>query len=208
MMRPPPGGTPAHKARTSAPQAERITNNSSRGIIGRSTITTGAAAGAAAAAAGAPPAAGAAGCRGGRRRLRPQARCRKPLKLWPCSSRGIPAQARRQSERLRTPSDNRRGKRCGSRRSAHWSASWLPSSLRGRLWLGRGRLRLRRRSRRGLGSGCCWLGLGCGGSLDRAYCALAARRQARHVLGETLQAASPPGSRWSNAPCNRSGRPT
>src|SRR5947209_7114341 len=54
MMRPPPGATPAHKVRMSPPQAERITNSSSRGSIGRSTMTTGAAAGAA------PPAAGAA----------------------------------------------------------------------------------------------------------------------------------------------------
>src|SRR4051812_1720738 len=44
--------------RTSPPQAERSTNSSSRGRIGRSTITTGAAG--AAVAAGAPAAAGAA----------------------------------------------------------------------------------------------------------------------------------------------------
>src|SRR5205823_15098264 len=65
MMRPPPGATPAHSVRMSPPQADRITNSSSRGSIGRSTITVGAAAGAAppagaAAAAGALPAAGAA----------------------------------------------------------------------------------------------------------------------------------------------------
>ena len=63
-IRPPPGGTPPQIERTSAPQAERSTNSSSRGRIGRSTITAGAAgaaaAGAAPAAAGAAPAAGAA----------------------------------------------------------------------------------------------------------------------------------------------------
>src|SRR5262249_28973214 len=53
-MRPPPGSTPAHSVRRSAPQAERITNSTSRGRICRSTITAGAegAAGAAAGAAG------------------------------------------------------------------------------------------------------------------------------------------------------------
>src|SRR6202451_3878360 len=62
MMRPPPGGTPAHSVRTSPPQAERNTNRISRGRIGRSTSAgAGAAAGAAtvsalAAAAGAPAA--------------------------------------------------------------------------------------------------------------------------------------------------------
>src|SRR5205814_460256 len=62
--RPPPGATPAQSVRTSPPQAERITNNSSRGRIGRSTIATGAAGTAAGAAvvapAGAPLPAGAA----------------------------------------------------------------------------------------------------------------------------------------------------
>src|SRR5437588_6997116 len=53
-IRPPPGCTPPQIERTSAPQADRSTNNSSRGRIGRSTITAGAAA------AGAAPAAGAA----------------------------------------------------------------------------------------------------------------------------------------------------
>ena len=56
-MRPPPGATPPQIVRTSAPQADRSTNSSSRGRIGRSTITTGAA-GAAAAGAAAPAAAG------------------------------------------------------------------------------------------------------------------------------------------------------
>src|SRR5579863_1538656 len=56
--RPPPGATPVHRARISAPQAERTTKSSSRGRIGRSTITVGAMAGAAAAAAGAPLVAG------------------------------------------------------------------------------------------------------------------------------------------------------
>src|SRR3979409_2791312 len=65
MMRPPPGAMPPHSDRTSPLQADRNTNTSSRGRIGRSTSTVGAAAGAAApgvavaAAAGAPPAAGA-----------------------------------------------------------------------------------------------------------------------------------------------------
>src|SRR3954469_15514225 len=66
-IRPPPGWTPPQIVRTSAPQAERSTNSSSRGRIGRSTITTGAAGGAtapgpagAATAAGALPAVGAA----------------------------------------------------------------------------------------------------------------------------------------------------
>src|SRR5207253_8616325 len=62
-IRPPPGATPPQIERTSAPQADRNTNSSSRGRIGRSTITVGAAgaaaaaapAGAAPAAAGAPP---------------------------------------------------------------------------------------------------------------------------------------------------------
>src|ERR1700759_2885651 len=53
MIRPPPAGPPAQRVRTSPPQAERSTNNTSRGRIGRSTITAGAAG--AAAAAGAPP---------------------------------------------------------------------------------------------------------------------------------------------------------
>src|SRR6185312_3742961 len=53
MIRPPPAGTPPHSVRTSPPQADRNTNNSSRGSIGRSTIAVGAAG--AAAAAGAPP---------------------------------------------------------------------------------------------------------------------------------------------------------
>src|ERR1700751_4238356 len=57
MIRPPPGATPPQRARTSAPQAERKTNSSSRGNIGRNT-SAGAAAGAAAA--GAPATAGAA----------------------------------------------------------------------------------------------------------------------------------------------------
>src|SRR5450631_637904 len=65
-IRPPPGATPPHSARTSPPHADRKTNNSSRGRIGRNTNAgTGAAAGVApglavAAVAGAPPAAGAA----------------------------------------------------------------------------------------------------------------------------------------------------
>src|SRR5689334_5355058 len=49
MMRPPPIGTPEQSARTSAPQAWRATNRTSRGSIGRSTNRAGAAAGAAAA---------------------------------------------------------------------------------------------------------------------------------------------------------------
>src|SRR5262245_46347935 len=53
MMRPPPAETPAQSVRMSGPQAERSTNSSSRGSIGRNTITVGAAAGAAAPAAGA-----------------------------------------------------------------------------------------------------------------------------------------------------------
>src|SRR4051812_17235891 len=57
-MRPPPGATPPQIERTSAPQADRSTNNSSRGRIGRSTMTVGAAA---AAAAGAPAGAAVAG---------------------------------------------------------------------------------------------------------------------------------------------------
>src|SRR5712671_2186715 len=63
-IRPPPGAMPPHNARTSPPHADRKTNNSSRGRIGRSTSTgAGAAAGAApglavAAAAGTAPAAG------------------------------------------------------------------------------------------------------------------------------------------------------
>jgi len=48
MIRPPPAGTPAQSVRTSAPQADLITNSTSRGRIGRSTNG-----GAAAAAAGA-----------------------------------------------------------------------------------------------------------------------------------------------------------
>src|SRR4051812_50190546 len=59
-IRPPPGATPPQIERTSAPQADRSTNSSSRGRIGRSTITVGAAGVVAAApppAAGAPPAA-------------------------------------------------------------------------------------------------------------------------------------------------------
>ncbi len=68
-MRPPPGGTSPHSARTSPPQAERNTNSTSRGRIGRNTngAAAGAASGAAVAAsvaappcAGAPPSAGAA----------------------------------------------------------------------------------------------------------------------------------------------------
>src|SRR5947199_287631 len=60
-IRPPPGCTPPQIERTSAPHADRSTSNSSRGRIGRSTITAGAAGAAAAAApAGAAPAAGAA----------------------------------------------------------------------------------------------------------------------------------------------------
>ena len=51
-MRPPPGATPPQIERTSAPQADRSTNSSSRGRIGRSTITVGAAG---AAAVAAPP---------------------------------------------------------------------------------------------------------------------------------------------------------
>jgi hypothetical protein len=52
---------PAQSPRTSAPHAERSTNNSSRGRIGRKTMTVaGAAAGAAGLAAAAPPEAGAA----------------------------------------------------------------------------------------------------------------------------------------------------
>src|SRR5258708_19384722 len=67
MIRRPPRSTlfpytTLFRSRTSPPQAERSTNSSSRGRIGRSTITTGAAGAAAAApaAAGAAPAAGAA----------------------------------------------------------------------------------------------------------------------------------------------------
>jgi hypothetical protein len=61
MMRPPPGCTPAHSARTYPPQADLNTNNSSRGRIGRKTSAgSGGAAGAApgAAAEGTPAAAG------------------------------------------------------------------------------------------------------------------------------------------------------
>src|SRR5271169_3541202 len=48
MMRPPPGSTPGQSARTSPPQADRNTNSTSRGRIGRSTsAASGAAAGAA-----------------------------------------------------------------------------------------------------------------------------------------------------------------
>src|SRR5689334_12771018 len=58
MIRPPPAGVPAQSDCTSAPQAERMTNRTSRGRIGRSTSAGGAAAaGAAFAVAGAPPAA-------------------------------------------------------------------------------------------------------------------------------------------------------
>src|SRR6185312_13754672 len=68
MMRPPPAGTPAQRARTSGPQADRATNRISRGSIGRSTSGAGAgvaapgaaAAGAALALAGAALLAGAA----------------------------------------------------------------------------------------------------------------------------------------------------
>src|ERR1700675_3630087 len=64
-MRPPPGATPPHSERTSPPHADLSTNSSSRGRIGRSTMTTGAAgavaAGASVAAAGGAPPAGAAG---------------------------------------------------------------------------------------------------------------------------------------------------
>ena len=60
-IRPPPGATPPQIERTSAPQAERSTNSSSRGRIGRSTITVGRSRrgrrGGAPAAAGAAPAA-------------------------------------------------------------------------------------------------------------------------------------------------------
>src|SRR6185295_8317707 len=49
-IRPSPGATPPQIERTSAPQADRSTNSSSRGRIGRSTITAGAAGAAAAAA--------------------------------------------------------------------------------------------------------------------------------------------------------------
>src|ERR1700738_4252844 len=56
MMRPPPGATPPHSDRTSLLHADRNTNSSSRGRIGRSTSTVGAAAGA-----GAPGLAGAGG---------------------------------------------------------------------------------------------------------------------------------------------------
>src|SRR5258708_10732514 len=49
-IRPPRGWTPPHSERTSPPQADRSTNSSSRGRIGRST-NTGAGAGAAAGAA-------------------------------------------------------------------------------------------------------------------------------------------------------------
>src|SRR5207247_1866682 len=58
-IRPPPGCTPPHTERTSPPQAERSTNNSSRGRIGRSTMAAGAVA-APGAAAVAPSFAGAA----------------------------------------------------------------------------------------------------------------------------------------------------
>src|SRR5262245_33013282 len=63
MIRPPPGSTPGQSARTSAPQADLITNRTSRGRIGLS--TSGAAVVAAfalapASAAGAVPAVGAA----------------------------------------------------------------------------------------------------------------------------------------------------
>src|ERR1700745_2538370 len=56
MIRPPPGATPPQSARTSAPQAERKTNSSLRGSIGRNTSAGGAATGAAAG--GAPATAG------------------------------------------------------------------------------------------------------------------------------------------------------
>src|SRR4051812_45860541 len=56
-IRPPPGATPPQIERTSAPQADRSTNSSSRGRIGRSAMTVGAAG---AAAVGAPAGAAAA----------------------------------------------------------------------------------------------------------------------------------------------------
>src|ERR1700754_1711659 len=59
-IRPPPGGTPPHSARTSPPHADRRTNSCSRGRIGRSAMVAGAAAGVAPRAAGGrAPAAGA-----------------------------------------------------------------------------------------------------------------------------------------------------
>src|ERR1700756_298026 len=59
-MRPPPGATPAHSVRMSAPQADRTMNSSSRGRSGRSTITAGGGAGTPAAAGAAPAGAAAA----------------------------------------------------------------------------------------------------------------------------------------------------
>jgi hypothetical protein len=47
-IRPPPGATAPHNARTSPPHADFSTNNSSRGRIGRNTSTAGAPVGAAA----------------------------------------------------------------------------------------------------------------------------------------------------------------
>jgi len=58
MIRPPPGSTPAQSARASTPHAERSTNSSSRGSIGRNTSVGGGAAAGAASTAEAPLAAG------------------------------------------------------------------------------------------------------------------------------------------------------
>ena len=211
MMRPPPGGTPPHRARTSAPQAERSTNSSSRGRIGRSTITAGAAAGAAAgrsrraaaaAAAGAapPPPLAAASALASRR---------DPGLVLLQAFQRRRAAGRNAGANLRIVAS---GKRCGSRRSVHWSAS-------SRRRCGRWSCALR--SRRSAAGRWCGLGLrrqqarpGSGFAFGAAEASTARTALWHPRTGSTCSwrdIAVPlrrPAVRWSNAPYNRSGRPT
>ena len=128
MIRPPPGGTPAHSVRTSAPHADRNTNRISRGRIGRNTKAgAGAAVGAAAELAVAAVAGAPAGVT-----VPPPAALTAFSQLpetFDFSFPDIAALPRPRSARRRRPFDSRSGTRCGSRRPAHWSAFW-PLCLR------------------------------------------------------------------------------
>jgi len=139
-------------------------------------------------------------------RWRPQPPSHKPVKACPCSFPGIAAPGRRRSVHPRRPLDNRSGRRCGSPRSAHWSAvsppcsplSIQPRAMRSQpperpqSWAPPARIQpsaplpalpphAPRFGSQGRGSTCSSAGI-----------AAKLRRQVE---------------RWSNAPCNRSGIP-
>ena len=202
MMRPPPAGTPPHSVRTSPPQADRSTNSSSRGRIGRSTSTG----------AGGRRCRGSGGCCGRTARCRRRAAAARGvqgllarrrdfcLALFQAAQRRFAAGrhagadfwivgAARTADRgnLRAAwllgAGGRRSRGSGSlgRRCGCGLSRLGRGSSRRRLRLGScSRFRLRLRSRRSLR-------LGRGRRFYRAYRALTCSGKARHVFLQALQ---------------------